>query len=457
MRLQKLEINGFKSFADKVDFEFEPGVTAFVGPNGCGKSNVVDAVRWILGEQSPKAIRGGTMQDIIFNGGGARKPKGYAEASLTILNDRGILPVDYTEVCVTRRLFRTGESEYLINKQPCRLRDIREMFMDTGVGMQTYSIIEQGRVARLLQANPVERRAVFEEAAGISKYKVQRRAAQAKLDRTLENLERAQMLASEKEARLRSIKNQAAKARRWQEYQERLREIQYSLSLHTWRKAEALRRKALDEIAASEGMAAELAHQLASAEAALAAIEQEAAETERLHDETQRSLHQVETQRQAAQQNIRRNTDLISEYDAAAEEAAASLQTLESRLARAREELTRARAELEELHQLVQAQTQAAREQTRSAQESANECLRIEQSLDRWKSEIIESAHRAVQLRNEINNLVNSQQQDTARRARLDERRAATDKALQELNEAAARLTEQRLALDARLESGRVA
>ena len=177
MELSRLELIGFKSFADKTEFTFDRGITALVGPNGCGKSNIVDAIKWILGEQSVKSLRGSEMADVIFSGNDQRSPLGYAEAAVTFCNIRDTLRMDADEVTITRRVYRNGEGEYLINRQPCRLRDIREMLLDTGIGVNAYSLVEQGRVSHLLQANSLERRAIFEEAAGISRFKARKKAA----------------------------------------------------------------------------------------------------------------------------------------------------------------------------------------------------------------------------------------------------------------------------------------
>src|SRR5438093_6551878 len=181
MHLQSLELFGFKSFADKTVFNFHEGVTAIVGPNGCGKSNVLDAVRWVLGEQSAKALRGGEMADVIFNGTDNRKPLSLAEVSLTIgeldkehLKAAGV-PVEFNEVTLTRRVFRDGGSEYFINKVPCRLKDVQQLFMGTGVGRTSYSIMAQGNITQIISSKPDDRRAVFEEAAGITKFKAQKR------------------------------------------------------------------------------------------------------------------------------------------------------------------------------------------------------------------------------------------------------------------------------------------
>jgi len=231
VELKRLEVFGFKSFADRTRFDFDSGITVIVGPNGCGKSNVVDAVKWVLGEQSAKSLRGREMADIIFAGSESRRSLGFAEATLTFDNSSGRLPIDVTEVEVSRRLYRSGESEYLLNRKPCRLRDIRELFMDTGIGVDAYSLIEQGKVDVLLQSNPKERRIIFEEAAGVSKYKAKRREAERKLERTQQNLVRLGDILDEVEKRLRSVKYQAGKARNFLQYTERLKELRVSYAL----------------------------------------------------------------------------------------------------------------------------------------------------------------------------------------------------------------------------------
>src|SRR2546423_14100272 len=188
MHLQSLELFGFKSFADKTTFNFHEGVTAIVGPNGCGKSNVLDAVRWVLGEQSAKSLRGGEMADVIFNDTDTRKPLGFAEVSLTLTDCAHELGVDWHDVRVTRRIYRDGNSEYFLNKTGCRLRDIQSLFADTGVARSAYSMMEQGRIDLILSSKPEDRRAVFEEAAGITKYKTQKREALRKFEATDANL-----------------------------------------------------------------------------------------------------------------------------------------------------------------------------------------------------------------------------------------------------------------------------
>ena len=222
MFLKSLEIRGFKSFADKTELRFKKGVTAVVGPNGSGKSNVSDSVRWVLGEQSVKSLRGGKMEDVIFAGTQFRKPLGLAQVSLTLDNLDGTLATDYNEVTVTRRIFRSGETEYLINNQKCRLKDITELFMDTGIGKEGYSLIGQGKIDAILSGKPDERRALFEEAAGIVKYKARKEEAEKKLSNTDDNLVRIRDIISTYEERLGPLKEEKEKALKYKELAEEL-------------------------------------------------------------------------------------------------------------------------------------------------------------------------------------------------------------------------------------------
>ena len=192
MKLKKLEIYGFKSFAQRTEIVFNQGITGIVGPNGSGKSNIGDAVRWVLGEQSAKTLRGAKMEDVIFNGTQKRKPLSYCEVSLVFDNEDRALPADFAEVAVTRRVYRNGESEYYLNRSACRLRDIIDLFRDTGIGKEGYSIIGQGRIDDILSQRGEDRRQVFEEAAGIVKFKARKEDADKKLQRTLENMDRVE-------------------------------------------------------------------------------------------------------------------------------------------------------------------------------------------------------------------------------------------------------------------------
>lgn len=234
MLLKRLEIYGFKSFADRIYMNFDKGITAIVGPNGSGKSNIADAVRWVLGEQSVKSLRGSKMEDVIFSGTQIRKSIGFAEVSLTLDNTEGLLPVEYSEVMITRRVFRSGDSEYFINRNTCRLKDIIELFMDTGVGKEGYSIIGQGRIDVILSNRPEDRRYIFEEAAGIVKYKSRRDESERKLTKTQENLLRAEDILSELAQQLCPLEEQARIAREYLVKKEQLKMYEMNYFLHQY-------------------------------------------------------------------------------------------------------------------------------------------------------------------------------------------------------------------------------
>ena len=233
MRIKTLDLNGFKSFVDKTSLRFEPGITAVVGPNGCGKSNVVDAMRWAMGEQAPRRLRGKSMEDVIFGGSEGRSAIGMAEVTLTFENSDGSGPPefsDYSEIQIARRLYRSGESEYLINGTPCRLRDVQDFFRDTGIGTKGYTIVEQGQIAEIVSARPEDRRTLIEEAAGIGKYKARRREAESKMQSTEQNLLRVTDILSEIRRQIASIERQAKKAARYKRLRETVRVLDLSLA-----------------------------------------------------------------------------------------------------------------------------------------------------------------------------------------------------------------------------------
>jgi chromosome segregation protein len=237
MKIKKVSITGFKSFLERLEILFPVGLSAIVGPNGCGKSNIVDAIRWAMGEQSAKALRGRQMEDIIFNGSEQSKPLGMAEVSILLENGHGSLPVQFaheSEVAITRRLYRSGESEYLINNVPCRLKDIQEMFMDTGLGNRAYSIIGQGKIGSIVEQKPEETRAMIEEAAGITKYKKKLEESERKIESAQANLQRVEDILGEVERQIRSLKRQAAKARRYKAVGEEIRRLELILDAHAY-------------------------------------------------------------------------------------------------------------------------------------------------------------------------------------------------------------------------------
>jgi chromosome segregation protein len=272
MIISRLEIHGFKSFADKVSLDFQQGVTAVVGPNGCGKSNIVDAIRWVMGEQSAKTLRGKNMEDTIFGGSEFRKPLGMTEVSLFFSTQDGRVPVKYlnfSEIQVTRRLYRDGESEYLLNGTPCRLLDISELFMDTGAGAKAYSIIEQGKIGMILSSKPEERRLIIEEAAGVTKFKARKQVALKKIEVTKQNLLRIGDIISEIRRQLNSLQRQAKKAEKFREYREELKEIELLFAVSGYQRMSLDKDRSDAEIASLRQRSATNAHEAEKSSLAL--------------------------------------------------------------------------------------------------------------------------------------------------------------------------------------------
>lgn len=268
--LRALELSGFKSFADRTRFEFPDGITVVVGPNGSGKSNVVDAIKWVLGAQSAKALRGSDMTDVIFKGSaqGGRKAANSAEVTLVLDNRKRLLPTDLDEVQVSRRVYRSGEGEYAINGRPCRLKDVRELFRGTGVGFDAYSLIEQGKVDRLLQSSPKDRRAIFEEAAGISRFKARKVEAEKRMARVDQNMVRLSDIVEEVRGRLETLKNQATRAQRY-------RELNSKLHTQRVRLGKLERQELENQFAKTERQVQQAAEQRIQFEDQLAGIEEE--------------------------------------------------------------------------------------------------------------------------------------------------------------------------------------
>ena len=256
MYFKSLEISGFKSFVDHTKIAFGEGLTGIVGPNGCGKSNISDAIRWVLGEQRPKMLRGALMQDFIFNGSSGRKPAGMAEVSITIAEIQGMIKkpelTDFDEVTVTRRLYRSGESEYLINRTPCRLKDVVDLFLDTGISTRAFSIIEQDQVQRIVTSKPEDRRFIIEEAAGIMKYKHQRQDALNKMQNASANLSRVSDIINELERQRNSLKRQANKAERYKAARGEANQLMLATSADEWRNLNAAEASLTTEISRLE-------------------------------------------------------------------------------------------------------------------------------------------------------------------------------------------------------------
>ncbi|MCC6348367.1 MAG: chromosome segregation protein SMC [Candidatus Eisenbacteria bacterium] len=439
MFLYKLEIQGFKSFCDRTDLSFGNGITGVIGPNGCGKTNVSDAIRWVLGEQSAKQLRGDSMEDVIFNGCPTRKPLGMAEVHLTFKNDRGILPTEFSEVTISRRVFRSGMSEYFLNKTPCRLKDIKDLFFDTGMGSHAYSVIERSMVDNILSDNTNHRRFLFEEASGITKYKQRKKEALSKLDATEGDLTRLNDIVFEIERELRSLARQVGKARRYQRLRDEVRDLDLALTagaIESLRQREAQAKDEWQEEAVRrEGVTAELG----SLEARLNDRKLALLELERELMTAQGGLHDREEARIAAEHHVvllrERAAGLLRRADEAAEEAArmrerlvetqAREQEVQAHLAdiRARRETAQVEAEANEasLNQLEQ--------ELRARRTAAATHKQL--SLDLFSAEA-EKKGNCASLRERQSALAARREAAEARRGELLERVADLQRALSE-------------------------
>ena len=448
MKLKALTLVGFKSFADKTTFEFHEGVTCVVGPNGCGKSNVIDAFKWVLGERSARSLRGDAMQDVIFNGTAERRSAGLAEVSLTFEDPTGLLRLpgedrpaggdgqeDEPErtITITRRLYRSGESEYLINNQPARLRDIREMFMDTGVGCDAYSLIEQGKVEAFLQASAQDRRAVFDEAAGISKYKARKREAIRRLERVEQNLLRLMDILGEVQKRLRSIKYQAGKARRYQAFTTRLRELRSLFSLAEYHRLTVCRRELQATAAAATDALANLAARIDQLEASRSAVDAELADLEARSRAIDARTAEVSAQLVACRQGLEVLTARAAELGDVITAESARREQLEARVESCQQKVDARRRELEALEtELAELSRREAACRLQVAEASAG-IQQLRGQLEDEKNGTIDLLRRTAQLHNEINTYGIRRENLRAQRQRLAGRAEEIARTLEEL------------------------
>ncbi|NBB77130.1 MAG: chromosome segregation protein SMC, partial [Bacteroidetes bacterium] len=322
MYISDLELHGFKSFAYKTHVKFDQGITAVVGPNGCGKSNIVDALRWVLGEQRPSLLRSSAMSNVIFNGTAGKKALGLAEVSLTFVNNKGILPTEYSDLTITRRLYRSGESEYLINKTPCRLKDIMELFMDTGMSSDAYSVIELKMVEEILNDRNNDRRRLFEEAAGVTRYKEKRKQTLRKLDETLKDLQRLEDILVEIRKNVRSLEKQAEKAVKAKKFREELEQLDKAFNLHEYETVHEELGPLKERIEYAEKEKRELAKAVEESEEAEERARKELIEKEREQAEAQRHVNQLhasirdmETNLQITREKISNTKEVISQHE----------------------------------------------------------------------------------------------------------------------------------------------
>ena len=468
MYLSKLELQGFKSFADQTTLTFDPGVTTIVGPNGCGKSNIVDAIRWVIGEQRPTVLRSEKMENLIFNGTVDRRPLGMAEVELTIENTDGVLPTEYSEVTIGRRLFRDGTSEYLMNGTTCRLKDITDLFMDTGMAADAYSVIELKMVDELVSGSTEDRRRMFEEAAGITRYKMRRRQALRKLDSTQSDLERIRDLTDEVSTQVERLERQAEKAQRYREAEDKLRRLEVLLAQVEYNRL----RERQEKLGADEEKHAERAESLAADER-----------------ETERRLEELRDTFETQEATLQERREALQEHRARVRELEADQRLQRERLTRARndredakeaqqearerrkeltDEVKRLESALEQARpalEKAESTLEAAREERDNAKAAANE-LREEARQRRQEAEAAEDEHaeRVRQLDRRTNRQelleeeqtrAQSQLDDLADKAeglhdRIDEAEATRDEAQRALKEARTALDEAEAEREAR-------
>jgi chromosome segregation protein len=389
--LKRLDIQGFKSFPQRVRVDFGPGITSVVGPNGSGKTNIVEAIRWVLGEQNMRHLRGDTLEDVIFTGSAQRKPLGMAEVSLTMVNNRGVLPSEYTEVAISRRTFRNGQSEYAINKNVCRLRDVRDLFLDTGMGSHAYSLIERGMVDNVLSDESGHRRFLFEEAAGIMRYKTRKKEALQKLDLTLTDLTRVNDIVTEIEREVRSLARQVGKARRYGKLRDEIRRTDLSLAKEEHDRLARETGSLHAEREAVENRRASLGGSMARQEA----------ELEELKLELLKREGEVRLAQEALSEHEARGAALLNEVAVLKERRAGLAEKLEH----ARSESTRLQASVAEIRALVEriaaerdrlTEVQAERERDEARLEV--ELGAIGPSLDQRRAALVERKQLSLDL-----------------------------------------------------------
>lgn len=441
MRLAKLTLAGFKSFADKTEIPFDEPVVGIVGPNGCGKSNVVDAIKWVLGDQSPKSLRGGAMMDVIFNGSAKRKPAGMASVTLTFDNPivetklkpgdsdppadsqpTRALALDTDQVAVTRQLYRDGTSEYLVNNQRARLRDIKELFMDTGIGTDAYSIIEQGKVARMLEANAAERRQIFEEAAGVSRFKARKKEALRKLERTEQNLALVRQRLEDTEKRLRSVKMQAARARSFQEHSAKLRELQLTFSLAEYHQLTKQLGEVQEQLEQAEADRVAAQRELAKHESAVSDAETERAAVAQRSGQLNQARVQQESAREQAQQQQQFAARSLADFRGQIQRDQTRLNELDGRQTQLAEEATQHTEQVEELTAAqadAKQRLEAAQAEHRELQHTLNE---NRARLEDEKNGLTDLLRSVSKLHNEITSIDAFEQSLVGTREKLDQR-----------------------------------
>ena len=437
-------MHGFKSFAEPVTIDFHEGITCIVGPNGSGKSNISDAIRWVLGEQSPKALRGGKMDEVIFAGTASRKSRGMAEVTLVIDNSENILPIDYNEVAITRRMYRSGESEYLINNNHCRLKDIRELIMDTGIGVDGYSIIGQGKIADIVSNKPESRREIFEEAAGIVMYRSKKAEVERKLSVSQANLERVNDIVSEIEGRIDTLRSDSEKATEYLTLRERFKGLEINITLKNVEGLELKAEYLKDEIAEAAAALLELREEKA-------AIDQNASENqtrlenlEELTAETAARLMKAMEEMNALINRNEVDRERLSSIEENAERLAREIEVLEEKKKREQQnagqlesECGKLQEEEQELKSKLESVLSLYAEKTREVSDTAT-------AIDEQKNKVYELSGQAQSKRAEANSLRSLQENLEERKKRLEKESGDTERQRQDAETAILRIEEEK-------------
>ncbi|MBI5416628.1 chromosome segregation protein SMC [Candidatus Poribacteria bacterium] len=390
MQLKQVEIFGFKTFADKVELSFSPGMTAIVGPNGCGKTNVLDAIRWVLGEQSSKTLRSNKMEDIIYNGGNTRKPLGMAEVSLTLANNKKILPIEYEDVTITRRLYRSGESEYFINKSECRLKDINELFMDTGMGSHVYSIIEQSQVDLILSNNPSLRRMLFEEAAGVMKYKTRKKETLSKLEHTEQNLLRINDIVEEVSRQAEMLKSQASKAQKYISYRDEFKELSKKLTLLEYLDIEQLLRTSSESLKNIDENKNLTQSEMNQKEADINALKVEIISIDRKIAEEHEMQFKLDMDLDKLESAITLNKERLQGLETQKSRDLENKNILEEKIEKNSQELVNIRSEIEKIKTEIEKKASGLTELDQNLIELKNQLKEKEKNLDELKNSELE-------------------------------------------------------------------
>ncbi len=405
MYFKRIEMHGFKSFAEPVVIEFHEGVTCIVGPNGSGKSNISDAIRWVLGEQSPKMLRGGKMEEVIFAGTASRKSRGMAEVTLVIDNSTGILPIDYSEVAITRRMYRSGESEYLINSNQCRLRDIRELIMDTGIGVDGYSIIGQGKIADIVSNKPESRREIFEEAAGVVMYKSKKAEAEHKLQNTNANLERVNDIVGEIEGRIDGLREDSIKAKEYLALREKYKELEINITLRNIEKLDLATESLKDEVQIVSGDIEELTEKKEGLSAELGKSRERSDRLEELGNEARdKLLHKID-EINALSNKSQLDSERLAGIDRDSMRLADERTELNQKLVRELANQKELEESCDDVRRSLEKEEENLREKIGAYNEITEKSLRLEGEIDAAKSRMIELQNIASSARSEVKSL----------------------------------------------------